>query len=87
MLNCCLIECRFIEREHFSPSSHFGERDYQQSLRKLVKKCPTKSGKMNRLCKQFQDTLPDRMKFYLTRLDAFRENDYFELKRKFIGKL
>ena len=29
---------------------------------------------MNKLCRNFQDILPDRRKFYLTRLDTFRED-------------
>ena len=74
MLNCCLIQCRFIERECFSPSLCLGVWDYQQSLRKLVKKCLTQSGKMNKLCMKFQDILPDRRKFYRTRSDTFRED-------------
>ena len=84
MLNCCLIECRFIERESFSPSSRLGEWDYQQSLRKLVKRCLTQSGKMNKLCMKFQDILPDRRKFYLTGLDTFRE-DWTILRSKGIS--
>ena len=28
---------------------------------------------MNKLCMKFQDILPDQRKFYLTRLDTFRE--------------
>ena len=68
------IECKFIERERFSPASRLGEWDYQQSSRKMVEKCLTQSGKMNKVCMKFQDILPDRRKFYLTRLDTFRED-------------
>ena len=68
------MECRFIERQRFSPSARLGEWDYQQSARKLLKKCLTQSGKMNKLCMTFQDILPDRRKFYLTRLDTFGED-------------
>ena len=74
MLHCCLIECRFIERKRFSPSSRLGEWDYQQILRKLVKKCLAQSGKMKKLCMKFQDILQDRRKFYPARLDTFRED-------------
>ena len=69
-----LIECRFIERERFLPPLVLGEWDYQQSLRKLVKKSLTQSGKMIKSCMKFQDILPDRRQFYLTRLDMFRED-------------
>ena len=74
MLSCCLIKCRFIEWKRFLLSSRLGEWNYQQSSRKLLKKCLTQSGKMNKLCMKFQDILPDRRKFYLTRLDTLRED-------------
>ena len=38
--------------------TRLGEWDYQQSLRKLVKKCLTQSGKMNKLCMKFHHNAP-----------------------------